>query len=113
MALFAGCMGLGSVLGVVYDVFRSLGHSRRSRGVWDCCFCLTAGGVVLLFLLIHTNGDLRGWMVLGALLGFGGQHVCLSPLLQRGLRRLFARLRRWMRAGKRLLLWLFSFPRGN
>ena len=113
LALFVGCMGLGSVLGVLYDVCRCLGVTRRGRNLWDGCFCLLATGVVLLFLLMHTGGDLRFWQLLGALLGFGGEHVCLSPLLQRGLGWCFGRLHRLARAGKRLLLWLFSFPRGN
>ena len=113
MALFAGCMALGSVIGVLFDVFCSLGRSRHSRNLCDGCFCLTAAGSILLFLLMHTGGELRAFLVLGVLLGFGGEHTCLSPVLRRGLGWLFPRLGWLAGKGKDGLLWLFSFPRGN
>ncbi len=113
MALFAGCMGLGSAIGVLFDLCSTLGRSRRSRSLCDGCFCLLAALAVLLFLLMHTNGELRAYLVLGGLLGFGGEHTCLSPVLRRGLGWLFPRLGWLAGKGKDGLLWLFSFPRGN
>ncbi len=113
MVLFAGCMGLGSIIGVLFDLCSSLGRTRRGRNLCDGCFCLLSAGIILLFLLMHTNGDLRAFQVLGGLLGFGGEQTCLRPVLRRGLGWLFPRLRWLAGKGRDGLLWLFSFPRGN
>ena len=79
MVLFAGCMGLGSIIGVLFDLCSSLGRTRRGRNLYDGCFCLFSAGIILLFLLMHTNGDLRAFQVLGGLLGFGGERSFSLP----------------------------------
>lgn len=90
---FAGAMLLGSLLGLLYHLSRLLCRRRRgfARAVTDICYCLISALLILLFLLIHTQGRLRWYLALGCFLGFSAQQTCLSPLLQPLLR---PRLRR-------------------
>ncbi len=115
MTLFAGTMVLGSVIGVLYDISCCLCRRKRglARGLLDISFCLFTAALILLFLLIHTQGQLRSYLILGGLLGFGAEHVCFSPLLCRVLRWLFPNMKRAVGWGRDGLLWLFSFPRGK
>lgn len=115
MTLFAGTMVLGSVIGVLYDLSCCLCRRRRGlcRSLLDIAFCLTAAGLILLFLLIHTQGVLRSYLIFGGLLGFGAEHTCLSPLLRRALTWTLLRLRYAAGRGRDAFFWLFSFPRGK
>ena len=65
----AGVMMLGSVIGVLYDLSCCL--CRRKRGLlrWllDVSFCLASTALTLLYLLIHTQGELRGSLLLGGI----------------------------------------------
>lgn len=115
LRLLAGTMVLGGAIGVLFDLCDCLCLRRRGirRGLADALFCLFSAGLILLFLLIHTQGILRGYLILGGLLGFGAEHTCLSPLLHTAL----GWMRTWLlsaaRHGRDAFFWLFSFPRGQ
>ena len=115
MTLFAGAMVLGSVIGVLYDISSCLCRRKRGvvRGLLDISFCVVATGLVLLFLLVHTQGELRSYLMLGGLLGFGAEHTCFSPVLRRTLRWFFPGIGHAVKWGWDGILWLFSFPRGK
>ena len=71
---FLGSLLLGAALGMVYDLFR-VGRRSFSPPAWavfsgDLCFLLLAGGVLLRYLLERCWGEVRGFVVLGAALGF-------------------------------------------
>lgn len=115
LAVFAGTLLLGGVIGVLSDLSDGLCRAGRGllRALLDGMFCLSAAGLILLFLLIHTQGILRWYLVLGGLLGFGAEHTCLSPCLRRGMAWLFPRLAGLLRRAWRGFVWLFTFPRGQ
>lgn len=61
---------LGAALGVLYDLLRAVRLRRpRLTAVLDLLCCLCAGGSLLLFTLRQTEGQLRGFVLLGALGG--------------------------------------------
>ena len=115
LRLFAGAMVLGNVIGLQFDLCDCLCPRKRGlrRVAADVAFCLITAGLILLFLLIHTQGVLRNYLILGVLLGFGAEHTCLSPLLRKGFAWLLPRLRWGARQGRDAFFWLFSFPRGQ
>ena len=108
----AGVMMLGSVIGVLYDLSCCL--CRRKRGLlrWllDVSFCLVSTALTLLYLLIHTQGELRGYLLLGGILGFCAQRTCLHPVLSAALLGLGRLLRQGGGVLRRGLRWIFSFP---
>lgn len=85
---FAGAMLLGSLLGLLYHLSRLLCRKRRgfARAVTDVCYCLLSALLILLFLLIHTQGRLRWYLALGCFLGFCAWQTCMTPLLRPLLR---------------------------
>lgn len=72
--IFLSAVGFGFFLGAVYDLFRVLRllfqKSDRAYRVSDLLFALTAGFLVFLFVLTTLNGKIRGYVLLGILLGF-------------------------------------------
>ena len=72
--IFLYAIGFGFFLGMVYDVFRILRllvqKSDRAYRVSDLLFSLTAGFLVFLFALTVLNGQFRGYVLCGILLGF-------------------------------------------
>ena len=61
---------LGMAVGVVYDLMRAvrLRHPRLTA-VLDLGCCLFAAGGLFLFLMRQTDGQLRGYILLGAVGG--------------------------------------------
>ena len=58
---------LGLAAGVVYDLLRTVRLRFPSfTGVLDLLYCLTAGGALSLFVLRQADGQLRGFILLGA-----------------------------------------------
>ena len=67
---------LGMAVGVVYDLMRAvrLRHPRLTA-VLDLGCCLFAAGGLFLFLMRQTDGQLRGYILLGLLAGPGRRAV--------------------------------------
>ena len=107
----------GVVLGLFYDLLRAFRmHFRLKRlgtGLLDGLFCLTALFGFLLMMLRHTDGRLRGYLVIGLALGFFLYRKTISRWMLRLLLWLLKRLGQALRAATDFILWLFSFPRGN
>ena len=61
---------LGLAAGVLYDLLRAV-RLRRPRMTWalDLLYCLAAGAALSLFVLRQGDGQLRGYILLGALGG--------------------------------------------
>lgn len=72
--IFLYSVGFGFFLGAVYDVFRMLRllfqKSDRAYRVSDLLFALVSGLLVFLFALTMLNGQIRGYVLFGILLGF-------------------------------------------
>ena len=83
LALFLRAAALGPVLGLVYDLFRTLRTlgGKLWGGILDVLFCLIAAAS-LFFFVMAGNGEMRIFVVLGAA---GGMllFLCLAgPLLR-------------------------------
>ncbi len=72
--IFLYAIGFGFFLGGVYDVFRLFRLLFQKKDgayrVSDLLFALTSGFFVFLFALTVLNGQMRGYVLCGILLGF-------------------------------------------
>ena len=84
LAAFLASGLLGALLGLVYDLLRSLRGLCRGRGLWAADLLYCAAVVVSVFYLTMTfgRGELRLYMVLGILGGAVLFFCLLSPLLR-------------------------------
>lgn len=107
----------GAALGVFYDLLRAfrirLRLKRLGTGLLDGLFCLVALVGFLLMLLRHTDGRLRGYLVIGLAAGFFLYRKTLSRWILHLLLWLLKWLGQALRTAADYIFWLFSFPRGN
>ena len=107
----------GVALGLFYDLLRAFRvHLRLKRlgtGLMDGLFCLTALFSFLLMMLRHTDGRLRGYLLVGLAGGILLYRRPLSRWVLRLLLWLLKKLGQALGAAQNFVLWLFSFPRGN
>ena len=76
-------LGLGAVLGLLFDVLRvPRRHARRAftRAVLDTVLCLSVGLVVFAFGMAAGSGQLDGLFCLGQRAGFAAAGEILPPL---------------------------------
>lgn len=76
---------LGLAAGVLYDLLRPFRlRFPRVTGLLDGAYCLTVSGAAFLFLLRRSDGELRGFLLLGAVGGavlfFGAFSQLLRPV---------------------------------
>lgn len=99
---------LGVPLGFCYDLLRTirlvLPHGRFTVAIEDIVFLLFCGGALLSFSVVLARGEVRGYYVLGALLGFLLYRCTLGTLTVPLLRRLLLLLKKIL---SRLLSPLF------
>ena len=117
--LFLFALGLGFLLGIVYDLFRTerMAFTMRRVGVFlqDILFFLTCAAVTFLFLLAVNHGEIRGFIIAGEALGFfiyyfsfGLLAVRVSSFTIRTIRRFFHLIFTPFRALLRLLGRVFG-----
>ena len=90
-------VGFGTLLGLVYDLFRLVRIAdRRRRGVFlqDLLFLVVAAFLTVLFLLVVNHGSLRLFILLAMAVGFFAYYFTLSRVVMRCARFLFLLLRR-------------------
>lgn len=108
---------LGTALGLFYDLLRAVRmHFRLRRwgtALLDLLFCMTGLVCFLLLMLRGTDGRLRGFLLLGLLLGFLLYRKLVSRWILRGMLCLLKLAGQAVALIKETILWLFSFPRGN
>ncbi len=76
---------LGAVFCIMYDLLRSL-HKLYIKGfaevfVLDLLFWFVCAIITYLFLVIYCNGIVRGFVVIGALMGFLAVRIILSKYI--------------------------------
>lgn len=77
-ALSLACfLGLGLMLGLVYDLLRPLRYGLKKEFIWDFLFC--AMGAALCFLLAMSSGKAGLWEIMSAGLAFCLYINFLSP----------------------------------
>ena len=70
LLVFGQSILLGLSAGLLYDLLRPFRvRAPRFTGALDGCYCLAVGGAVFLFLLRRAEGQLRGFVIVGALGG--------------------------------------------
>ncbi len=94
--------GMGFLLGAYYDVFRIVRRLCHT-GKWgtffcDCVYFTTAAVIVFLFSLAFTDGVVRGYVLLGVLIGFAAYRYTVG----RSVLRFFSWIARW---GNRAAVW--------
>lgn len=116
-ALFLRAALLGGGLAAAFDVLeglrRALHLKKWGTAVLDVLFCLGGLTAFLLFLLRCTDGRLRNYLVLGLLAGAVLEHGLFSRLLRQLSAAVVHGLQRLAAQGAGLVLWMFSFPRGQ
>ena len=72
--IFLYAVGFGFFIGIVYDLFRTLrlmlSGGKKAFIVSDILFSLAAGFFTFLFALSRLDGNIRGYVLMGELLGF-------------------------------------------
>lgn len=78
--LYSLCLGV--ILCIFYDVFRAFHkagfNSPIQVFIGDILYCVAAAFVTFLFLLSRTNGEIRGYVLASALIGFIITRLTLS-----------------------------------
>ena len=83
MLTFVQSILLGLAAGVLYDLLRPFRLRRPSlTALLDAGYCLSVGAGAFLFLLRRGEGELRGFLVLGAVGGAVLFFCAFSHLLQ-------------------------------
>ncbi len=114
LTVFLTSLGVGFLLGIGYDVFRAVrlaaGGGRAVTAAADVLYCLVCGAATFLFLMAANKGEVRGYALVGELLGAAFYYVALGPPAKRAgekaaalLRRSFGLLARALAAPFRLL----------
>ena len=67
-------LGFGFIMGIFYDLFRlvriSISKSKKAYFVFDLLYCVFLGFCSYLFFLTVNEGDIRGFLVVGEIMGF-------------------------------------------
>lgn len=99
--VFLYAVGFGFFIGILYDLFRALrlmlSDGKKAFIVSDILFSLAAGFFTFLFALSRLDGNIRGYVLMGELLGFLVYSVSfgvffskLTDRIVRGIYRFFA-----------------------
>lgn len=71
--IFLGTILVGAIMGVIFDFFRALRRNGNTRNIivyiQDIVFWLIVAVIIITSSFILNNGDLRGYMLIGYLLG--------------------------------------------
>lgn len=82
---FLMSLGFGFIMGVFYDLFRlvriSLSKGKKVYFVFDVLYCVFLGFCSYLFFLMVNEGDIRGFLILGEIMGFGVYYFSLGVVI--------------------------------
>ncbi len=71
--IFLTSLGVGFLLGILYDVFRairlSLTKSRTATIIFDTLYFFTFGFLSYVFILALNKGEIRSYIVIGEIIG--------------------------------------------
>jgi spore cortex biosynthesis protein YabQ len=73
LSIFVASLGLGFLLGVLYDVVRairlSLPYSKIATVIFDLLYCFLFGTITFLFILALNKGEVRFYIIAGEIIG--------------------------------------------
>lgn len=71
--IFLGTIIVGTIMGIIFDFFRALRRNGNTRNIivylQDIVFWLIVAVVIITSSFILNNGELRGYMLIGYILG--------------------------------------------
>ena len=95
---FLRAVVLGVLLCVLYDFIKSarltVNFSDIAIFLQDIIYSLVASFITFIFLLSVTNGEMRGYVILGILVGFILSRITLSRLLCKFIKLIFGGVKR-------------------
>jgi spore cortex biosynthesis protein YabQ len=107
--LFLSTVGVGAVIGVLYDLFRVLrktaAHNNAVVQMEDLIFWLAATLLMFYFMLVKNYGEIRFFAVLGVAVGMALYFCTVSRWLVGALVALTDYIKRVVAAVIRLVLW--------
>lgn len=100
--LFAFAFGFGFMLGIVYDIFRTLrliiSGGKRVVFVADITYFIAAAVLNFCFVLVFNDGEMRGFILAGEALGWLVYYFSLGLLTVRAGNAVIKAVRRAVRA---------------
>lgn len=91
---FLMSIGVGALLGCVYDVFKLLHIFLPSKKIVvfieDILYWIIAGFVTFIFILVFNSGEIRGFLLIGELCGFVIYYFLMSPFVIKLLKSLIS-----------------------
>ena len=95
--VFLGSIITGTILGILFDFFRSL-RWNGIRDIWvyiqDIIFWIVVALIIIVSTFIINEGELRGYMLIGYLLGAGFYMLLFSRFILGGLKFIFGSVRK-------------------
>lgn len=96
--VFLWSIATGTILGVLFDFFRAF-RFKGIRDIWvyiqDIIFWLVTAVIIIASAFIINEGELRGYMLIGYLLGAGFYMLLFSKIILHTLRFLFENIRKF------------------
>lgn len=87
MQLFAKSVFVGAGICLLYDLLRgfrrAVSHGRTWIAVEDVCFWVLSAVGIFLFVCHEDDGKVRGFVLLGNLLGMSCYHILMSRTILR------------------------------
>ncbi len=110
--IFLYALGFGFFIGVLYDLFRALRlmltNGRKAFIVSDILFSLAAGFFTFLFALSRLDGNIRGYVLMGELLGFLIYSVSFGVFFSRLTDRIIRTVYRFFAAIAKPFLYIYG-----
>ena len=95
--IFGWSIAVGAILGILFDFFRAL-RFKGIRDIWvyiqDIIFWLVTAVIIIVSAFLINDGELRGYMLIGYLLGAGFYMLTLSKIVLSGLKFIFNGVRK-------------------
>lgn len=118
LSIFVASLGLGFLLGVLYDVVRairlSLPYSKIATVIFDLLYCFLFGIITFLFILALNKGEVRFYIIAGEIIGalfyyisFGIAVIKITDHVTAFLKKVYKLIFSIIRAPFRLLKRLF------
>lgn len=119
LAIFVSSLGLGFLLGILYDIFRavrlSITKSKIAILIFDIIYFILFGLLTFIFILALNKGEIRFYIIVGELIGavfyyisFGIAVIKITDRIISLLRRFYSFVFKVISAPFRLIKKLFS-----
>ena len=112
-ASFLGALALGGVLGLIYDVFRISRLAFRLPAALiaaeDILFYLISGVVLFSYLMEASSGEVRGFILIGAFLGWLLYYFTAGRLVMALSGKLIAAFKKIIRLVLLPVIWILQF----